>query len=234
MTRRREPAREKAIAEGRSTYFTERACIRGHVAERYVSDNSCVLCRKENSREWFGEAVDERTKNARRAVARNATQIWRKRNRHRIAQKTKEWKGRNKSRVRAASERYRKKHRKDACARTQAWRAADPERARESKDLSRRRHPETFKAALHRRKARKRGAIGSYSGSDLKEIARLQKGKCAYCARPSAKLTVDHIVSLHKGGTNHRHNIQLACRRCNSRKGSRDPIEFARLLGKLL
>lgn len=38
--------REEAARRGWSRYFTGVACVRGHVAERYVSDGSCVECRK--------------------------------------------------------------------------------------------------------------------------------------------------------------------------------------------
>ncbi len=48
---------------------------------------------------------------------------------------------------------------------------------------------------------------------------------CAYCLRPDAKLTMDHIISIAKGGTHTRDNIVPACKSCNSRKKDR-PIFY--------
>jgi hypothetical protein len=45
---------------------------------------------------------------------------------------------------------------------------------------------------------------------------------CVHCGRTD-KLTLDHIVPLSRGGTNHNSNMQLLCRRCNSRKSNRMP-----------
>lgn len=38
---------EQARASGSVRYFTGKACARGHIAERYVADRSCLLCSKE-------------------------------------------------------------------------------------------------------------------------------------------------------------------------------------------
>lgn len=36
-------------------------------------------------------------------------------------------------------------------------------------------------------------------------------------------LTLDHILPLSRGGTDHEDNLQTMCRRCNNRKGARVP-----------
>jgi hypothetical protein len=45
-----DPARERALEEGRSTYWstTSRGCLRGHVSERYASNKRCVECERES------------------------------------------------------------------------------------------------------------------------------------------------------------------------------------------
>lgn len=42
---------------------------------------------------------------------------------------------------------------------------------------------------------------------------------CAYC--PSLATTVDHVIPLVRGGTNHEGNLVPCCRRCNSSKAAR-------------
>ena len=50
-----------------------------------------------------------------------------------------------------------------------------------------------------------------------------QKGYCAACKTylEFRHLTVDHIISRNKGGTDHLENLQLLCGHCNSVKGAR-------------
>jgi len=43
-------ARLEAMARGERRYFTGEECKNGHIAERLVSDNGCVECRKDISR----------------------------------------------------------------------------------------------------------------------------------------------------------------------------------------
>jgi 5-methylcytosine-specific restriction endonuclease McrA len=83
------------------------------------------------------------------------------------------------------------------------------------------------------RRARKRGADGSYTRHDVAKIAAAQKGRCAVCKK-RAKLTIDHIVPLSKGGSNWPSNLQMTCMSCNCRKNDKDPIAFMREQGRLL
>ena len=52
--------------------------------------------------------------------------------------------------------------------------------------------------------------------------------QCAYCGKPSKKLTVDHVVPKSRGGQTVWENTVAACagpKGCNSRKGARTPAE---------
>src|SRR5690625_7295879 len=46
-----------------------------------------------------------------------------------------------------------------------------------------------------------------------------QNGECQRCST-THNLTIDHIVPLSMGGSWHRNNLQLLCRRCNRKKGA--------------
>src|SRR6266545_416345 len=48
---------------------------------------------------------------------------------------------------------------------------------------------------------------------------------CAYCGTTEGRIGVDQILPRSRGGTDAWHNLVLACRPCNERKGERTPEE---------
>jgi len=69
--------------------------------------------------------------------------------------------------------------------------------------------------------------------AEVRDRVRRQAGdRCGYCHSPQrlvlGPLEVDHIVPAARGGTDDEQNLWLACRMCNSAKGSRtrllDPV----------
>lgn len=116
---------------------------------------------------------------------------------------------------------YRQENLEKENARVAAWNAANPERRRSN---------------VRNRRARLRRAEGSHTAEDIKRIYHLQKKKCAWCSKP-LKLGdhhVDHIVALINGGSNSPSNLCVTCGPCNQKKQAKDPLDFARQLGKLL
>lgn len=99
-----------------------------------------------------------------------------------------------------------------------------------------------------KRKAEKRSAIGiAYSArrrsqdaggistADLAKWKSAQPKCCYWCSNKRAKeYTVDHYVPLSKGGRHIIGNLVIACRPCNVRKNAKDPLDFAREVGRLL
>lgn len=72
-----------------------------------------------------------------------------------------------------------------------------------------------------RRKLLTRNAEGSFTIDNILMILEEQDNQCPGCFRGFSKelpYTVDHFVPLIRGGTNHKENLQLMCKSCNSRK----------------
>lgn len=83
------------------------------------------------------------------------------------------------------------------------------------------------RASMTNAYARKRGASGKLTATQLQEI---WTGKCHWCRKAIALglrrnglplATVDHLVRLVGGGKNDETNVVWACRSCNS--GRHDP-----------
>ena len=57
-----------------------------------------------------------------------------------------------------------------------------------------------------------------------KNVIRRDRRTCQYCSATNVELTIDHIVPRSMGGGSHWLNVVAACKKCNSKKGSR-PLE---------
>jgi len=68
---------------------------------------------------------------------------------------------------------------------------------------------------------------------EVQMVIKKANGLCYYCGK-KAKLTLDHVIPLSKGGLHELSNLVAACSPCNSSKGNRDPIAFARKHGLLI
>lgn len=156
-------------------------------------------------------------------------------NREAIRLKAREKYKENAEKNREISAERRKTKRAEIAAYNKQWRLDNIETERAIKRAWRKANPEKNRAIHAARRAVKIAAEGRHTGDDLKAIFAAQKGKCAYCrASVKAGYQVDHIVALSKGGSNWPSNLQLTCGSCNSRKHNKDPVDFARELGRLV
>lgn len=67
---------------------------------------------------------------------------------------------------------------------------------------------------------RRRTAEGQFAKVDWERLKKKYNYTCPSCGVNDKKssLTIDHIVPITKGGSNHIHNIQPLCKACNSKK----------------
>lgn len=202
-------------------------CKRGHDGLRLMS-GPCVQCgRDAAARRRAADPEGNRLalaawyeKNKAYAIGRAAE--WYAQNPERAAKNKRAWIDANPERKRAQSD---------------AWAKANPEKVRASikrwAEQNRPRVTEQSKARCAKRRARKRAAKGDLTLADIKEISRLQGGRCAAC-QAAVKLTIDHIRPLSRSGQHDKKNIQMLCLPCNSSKNAKDPIDFMQSRGFLL
>ena len=192
-------------------YFTGNPCKHGHIDERYVIGRGCVTCSVIKRKRWTGE------------------------NRERCIEYSNRYREKNPNYSANCIRKYREKH--------PEWQR-EYERNRWQKNKNeltekRKKHQSENKEmwanySRNRRAAAKR-ADGSHTLEDIKKIGVDQGWICVYCpADIESNYSVDHIVPLSRGGSNFPSNLQLLCGSCNSKKGSKDPVEFAKQIGLLV
>lgn len=199
--------RGDALRAGLRFYDNGRPCPLGHLPPvRYAVTGKCRECAR-------GEGVRYKEKRAEHAATHSARNV---------ARMT-AWKAANRDRALALGAAYRERHNLELRARNVAYRKANP--------------TEPIKRVVReaRRRALKLKSRGSFTRADVEALLKAQRGRCAYCRKPlDGGHQVDHIVPLVLGGGSNPSNLQLVCRPCNSSKGAKHPITFARKLGLLL
>lgn len=117
-----------------------------------------------------------------------------------------------------------------------AYRALDPAKALERAKAWRKANPEKRAAIIRAYDARRRAqTAGGVSTRDLAAWTKAAKKVCYWCGRRCAKsYHVDHYKPLSRGGAHELENLVIACAPCNLKKNAKDPLDFAREVGRLL
>lgn len=115
---------------------------------------------------------------------------------------------------------YYKKHSEKQKEKAREYRLKNPEKKRVQDKQYYEQNKERFRYQGRKRKAMVRGAEGSFTLKEWRELVKKTKGFCPNCGKNVGieKLTADHIIPIAKGGSNYITNIQPLCKSCNSRK----------------
>ena len=233
--------RREAKAAGAKYYDGGRLCpLRHFPVVRRTTTGTCLECERVKNRESYATPEG-------RDMHINASRKWKERNQERLAQyvaetkpqkaasmaayratrkpeliaKKREWRMQNRDKDRAQAERYRNAHKEEVRRRFAAW--------------AEKKGKIFFRIKVNARRAKVVGNGGTHTKEDIQTILRAQHGKCAYCRRNMRdRFTVDHIIPIASGGSNDPRNLQLLCKPCNSSKGAKHPLDFAKTLGLLV
>lgn len=220
-------SRKEAVASGSRYYCTGKPCKRGHLSDRLVINRQCAECsasrerNKQTQTEYYSRPD---IKAARKAYMK---EYWQRRKPNLsdkeidgLREATKRWRSNNLDLVRERDRKYaaRRKEQRQAYAKEYQ-----------------RKFPEKSAAKERNKRARVRKNGGTHTVQDVADILKMQRGRCAYCRKNVGnKYHVDHIIPIVKSGRNDRSNLQILCPTCNHRKHSKDPIDFAQSMGRLL
>ncbi|RWC99796.1 MAG: HNH endonuclease [Mesorhizobium sp.] len=237
-------SRAEATAQELKRYFTGKPCKHGHICERYTRSKICVECCVANRKKWGEEYPEKVRVGIQRWVSQNeqkrraASKAWRINNPEKKKAANEKWARGNPEKIRESQRKHYARNLEKQRERSRLNHAARREEEKETSRLYRKKFPERKRASEAKRRAQMKcsSAVGSYSPQDIREIRDLQGNRCAYCRVKlrGSKFHIDHIKPLAREGSNDRKNLQLTCARCNISKGAKDPIEFAKFIGKLI
>ena len=190
--------RKDALAQGLTRYFTGKACSKGHVAERWTADWTCVVC-KSASFAAYRRDHQPRLTNARKA-----------------------WATRNPEKSSAIERRRYEKSRAAILSRAAKWHREHPERVSVHKKGWKTRHPElTAKDRAHRRAAE---LLRAPAWADRNAIRAIYARARRITLQSGIPHHVDHIIPLlgrRVSGLHCASNLQILPSTENLKKGNK-------------
>lgn len=241
-------SRAEAKARGLKRYFTGVPCKRGHVAERYVNKSTCAECdriRKPKDPDRAKELCRIRAQRWRttekfqrwrfryyeenRDRLLEASRKWAAENKEKVLEKGRRWNARNPAARLAASQRWKENNRAWTREYARLQRLKDPEKHKEYCRVWRKLNPGASAIYDARRKARKLGRQNERITVSFKRALLVRQSYlCVYCDADlrAVKKNLDHRISLARGGTHTRDNLQYTCEPCNKKKHAKNPLDF--------
>ena len=135
---------------------------------------------------------------------------------------------------------YHIENREKIIQKSKEWYENNFERARKTRNEYNKEYKNTKEYKLSSRLQQiKRRKITRHSPNKAtnKEIKQLIDASthCYWCnVKLNEDFHIDHYIPIKKGGTHELSNLVISCKTCNLKKHTKDPIEFANSIGKLL
>lgn len=141
--------------------------------------------------------------------------------RERIREKAAEYRDADRFKYRSAARQSYRRRREKHIAWVNANRKANPERLREW--------------ARGWQATRRAAKAGGATAAETRAWAKSQPKVCYWCGAKCARsYHIDHYQPLSSGGAHEIGNLVIACPPCNLSKAAKDPLDFAREVGRLL
>ncbi len=151
-------------------------------------------------------------------------------------EEAKEYRERHKEKAREYMRQYQETHKEEMRRNAARYQKAHKEKVREYLKRYQRNNPDVYRAAYHRRRAKKLNSGGSHTTQEIKDLFVLQDGFCYWCGckiqNPNDKSSegekphLDHVIPLDRGGSNSIENLVWSCWYCNLSKGNKLPNEW--------
>lgn len=142
----------------------------------------------------------------------------------RVRERAAAWRDKNREKTRNYIREYMRENWERYAEKQKSWKSNNADRLKDY-----------YKVSRSKRRAQLLNSGGSHNRNDIQRIGESQKWKCANCkCCVKEKYSVDHIKPIARGGTNWPKNLQILCNLCNSKKHAKDPLDFARQMGRLL
>jgi len=138
------------------------------------------------------------------------------------------WYKANPEKNRARTALYRKANPEKCRLSVAAWAKANPEKEKDRYAKWRRANPEKTAFSVEKHRAAKHANTSPeemLTSTEWLAILAEANGHCHYCGK-EAKLTLDHVIPLSKGGKHSKDNVVPACEHCNKSKGNKTLEEW--------
>lgn len=148
---------------------------------------------------------------------------WRAKNKDRVRELNREFYEANREERKAYHRQYRVGHKDYFDEKIKEFRSENPDYHRDYMRKWSRDNPDKITELDNKRRAFKMGKPKSFTAAEWANLKKLYNYTCLRCGRrePEIKLTADHIVPISKEGAGTIDNIQPLCGSCNTAKHDR-------------
>lgn len=197
-----------------------------------IKTKICTKCKIEKPIEAFFKNKDK--KDGLRSNCKECVKAYSKVNAEKIALKNKIYREVNKEKYAEHQKAYYQENRDMILEHVKKYRQENREIVLERKKAyyqTPRGKAEKRNSNHKRRTIKQQGDITNQQFLELQQSAKT----CYWCgvSLKGKEVHIDHYVPLSKGGEHTLSNLVISCSHCNLTKGVKDPIEFARSIGKL-
>lgn len=144
----------------------------------------------------------------------------------RVKASNEKWRRENPEKVLAYQRAYLAAHREEAKAKGRRWYARHRTESTIRHAAYAARNRELMSMIQHRRRVKAEGnGVFKVTARDWRRVLSRYRNACAYCGK-NARLFIDHVQPIHRGGRHSIGNLVPACRPCNGSKGKKLLVEW--------